>query len=115
MSKKGPYTKMPLISAEISGQVLGYLDSNQEQKNQNLPCCQLHHTPMAQTEAQTTVYFSARSDAHRRSGSCSQRPIGEPTGSTVSDALQWKHVFLIRREATQRPEDEGDRAPGDAA
>ena len=24
---------------------LGYLDSNQEQKNQNLPCCQLHHTP----------------------------------------------------------------------
>ena len=39
---------------------LGYLDSNQEQKNQNLPCCQLHHTPMAQTEARTTVYFSAR-------------------------------------------------------
>jgi hypothetical protein len=25
--------------------MLGYLDSNQEQKNQNLPCCQLHHTP----------------------------------------------------------------------
>lgn len=25
---------------------LGYLDSNQEQLNQNQPCCQLHHTPM---------------------------------------------------------------------
>lgn len=24
---------------------LGYLDSNQEQLNQNQPCCQLHHTP----------------------------------------------------------------------
>jgi peptidoglycan/LPS O-acetylase OafA/YrhL len=27
--------------------VLGYLDSNQEQLNQNQPCCQLHHTPKA--------------------------------------------------------------------
>ena len=27
--------------------LLGYLDSNQEQLNQNQPCCQLHHTPMA--------------------------------------------------------------------
>lgn len=26
-------------------QKLGYLDSNQEQLNQNQPCCQLHHTP----------------------------------------------------------------------
>ena len=25
--------------------LLGYLDSNQEQLNQNQPCCQLHHTP----------------------------------------------------------------------
>src|SRR5690606_17237847 len=28
---------------------LGYLDSNQEQLNQNQPCCQLHHTPTAPT------------------------------------------------------------------
>ena len=34
-----PGLSFPAIS------VLGYLDSNQEQKNQNLPCCQLHHTP----------------------------------------------------------------------
>ncbi len=26
---------------------LGCLDSNQEQLNQNQPCCQLHHTPSA--------------------------------------------------------------------
>ncbi len=45
---------------------LGYLDSNQEQKNQNLPCCQLHHTPMAVTEAGPTVYFSVSDDAARR-------------------------------------------------
>jgi hypothetical protein len=37
--------EMPLVSAETQGLQLGYLDSNQEQKNQNLPCCQLHHTP----------------------------------------------------------------------
>ena len=30
--------------------LLGYLDSNQEQMNQNHPCCQLHHTPMAMSE-----------------------------------------------------------------
>jgi hypothetical protein len=30
--------------------LLGYLDSNQEQMNQNHPCCQLHHTPMALSE-----------------------------------------------------------------
>ena len=29
---------------------LGYLDSNQEQLNQNQPCCQLHHTPPVTTE-----------------------------------------------------------------
>ncbi|MCU1505792.1 MAG: hypothetical protein JWP05_761 [Microbacteriaceae bacterium] len=34
--------------------MLGYLDSNQEQKNQNLPCCQLHHTPPSLTEAGPT-------------------------------------------------------------
>ena len=39
---------------------LGYLDSNQEQKNQNLPCCQLHHTPMGLAEAGPTVYFTVR-------------------------------------------------------
>jgi putative membrane protein len=33
---------------------LGYLDSNQEQKNQNLPCCQLHHTPQDRAEAWPT-------------------------------------------------------------
>ena len=27
--------------------LLGYLDSNQEQRYQKPPCCQLHHTPMA--------------------------------------------------------------------
>ena len=37
---------------------LGYLDSNQEHENQNLPCCQLHHTPPVPTEAGPTVYFS---------------------------------------------------------
>ncbi len=36
--------------------VLGYLDSNQEQKNQNLPCCQLHHTPQDPTEAGPTSH-----------------------------------------------------------
>ena len=30
--------------------LLGYLDSNQEQMNQNHPCCQLHHTPMTLSE-----------------------------------------------------------------
>ena len=35
-----------LVCREIPEKhLLGYLDSNQEQKNQNLPCCQLHHTP----------------------------------------------------------------------
>lgn len=35
-----------LISHGISPTLwLGYLDSNQEQLNQNQPCCQLHHTP----------------------------------------------------------------------
>ena len=42
------------------GLLLGYLDSNQEQKNQNLPCCQLHHTPPSHTEAEPTVYFTVR-------------------------------------------------------
>lgn len=37
---------------------LGYLDSNQEQKNQNLPCCQLHHTPQGRGLAGPTVEFS---------------------------------------------------------
>src|SRR5690606_30123222 len=32
-----------------SDSLLGYLDSNQEQLNQNQPCCQLHHTPTAPT------------------------------------------------------------------
>ena len=40
--------------------LLGYLDSNQEQKNQNLPCCQLHHTPIGLAEAGPTVYFTVR-------------------------------------------------------
>ena len=35
--------------------VLGYLDSNQEQLNQNQPCCQLHHTPMAPTEVRADM------------------------------------------------------------
>jgi len=30
--------------------LLGYLDSNQEQLNQNQPCCQLHHTPRVEPE-----------------------------------------------------------------
>ena len=33
--------------------LLGYLDSNQEQMNQNHSCCQLHHTPKDKTEVLT--------------------------------------------------------------
>src|SRR5690606_18704216 len=38
-----------------SDSLLGYLDSNQEQLNQNQPCCQLHHTPRAKPEPRTEV------------------------------------------------------------
>lgn len=35
----------PLGGGAGAAFVLGYLDSNQEQRNQKPPCCQLHHTP----------------------------------------------------------------------
>ena len=35
----------------LTGLLLGYLDSNQEQRYQKPPCCQLHHTPLLRTEA----------------------------------------------------------------
>ena len=35
--------------------LLGYLDSNQEQLNQNQSCCQLHHTPMTSTARSTSL------------------------------------------------------------
>jgi len=49
-NKKGPSVRSLLL--------LGYLDSNQEQLNQNQPCCQLHHTPMALTGIRAVVYPS---------------------------------------------------------
>ena len=42
--------------------LLGYLDSNQEQENQNLPCCQLHHTPRhfpPERHRETTLPYAA--------------------------------------------------------
>ena len=36
-----------------SDSLLGYLDSNQEQLNQNQPCCQLHHTPRSSDRSRT--------------------------------------------------------------
>ena len=48
------------LSAGLSSQPwLGYLDSNQEQLNQNQPCCQLHHTPMAAAETGPTDHSTA--------------------------------------------------------
>src|SRR5690606_31979819 len=44
----GPFDgvrKEPGFLENSSDSLLGYLDSNQEQLNQNQPCCQLHHTP----------------------------------------------------------------------
>src|SRR5690554_6939195 len=57
-------TSLPMFTTHVKRQrknpaeaglqlLLGYLDSNQEQKNQNLPCCQLHHTPMVRTGIRT--------------------------------------------------------------
>ncbi|CDZ91910.1 hypothetical protein RHRU231_890008 [Rhodococcus ruber] len=37
----------PRLGDKITGQTLGYQDSNLEWLNQNQLCCQLHHTPMA--------------------------------------------------------------------
>lgn len=54
---------------------LGYLDSNQEQKNQNLPCCQLHHTPPVPGGPGPTVYFSVP-----------ERP-SEEVGRSVTESL----------------------------
>ena len=38
-------TMAPGFPRKLRGLWLGCLDSNQEQLNQNQPCCQLHHTP----------------------------------------------------------------------
>lgn len=54
----------PDFLGNSSDSLLGYLDSNQEQLNQNQPCCQLHHTPWA------------------ASRSCAQ-------GSIVADRREW--------------------------
>ena len=43
----------PDFLGNSSDSLLGYLDSNQEQLNQNQPCCQLHHTPKASDRSRT--------------------------------------------------------------
>ncbi len=52
--------KGPISRADVASVQLGYQDSNLEQKNQNLPCCQLHHTPPSHAEAEPTSYSNAR-------------------------------------------------------
>lgn len=46
-----PETRKPALLRGFC--LLGYLDSNQEQLNQNQPCCQLHHTPRASPQRGT--------------------------------------------------------------
>jgi hypothetical protein len=43
--KNGPFQDRIFGRSRINILLLGYLDSNQEQRYQKPPCCQLHHTP----------------------------------------------------------------------
>ena len=45
MNREHPAKQTWVVSEPRLYNLLGCLDSNQEQLNQNQPCCQLHHTP----------------------------------------------------------------------
>lgn len=71
-------TKEPPASEEAQGLLLGYLDSNQEQLNQNQPCCQLHHTPMAFSEdrAGSNSIPGCRESTNRENSGVSRWGVG---------------------------------------
>ena len=71
-------TQRPRIAGACS--LLGYLDSNQEQLNQNQPCCQLHHTPR-KIPGQSRFSWRTRCAARRRGPPTSIRHIARGTNS----------------------------------
>ncbi len=48
-----------LLLSEWAAAVLGYPDSNQKKQDQNLLCCQLHHTPNFQVFASAPLLFAS--------------------------------------------------------
>src|SRR4051794_13386546 len=79
--------------------LLGYLDSNQEQRYQKPPCCQLHHTPRRSTEVVPKIKSRRPGAACQTEGISRDGPRGRRDGGSTRPcrAVPWT------RRAAARP------------
>ena len=94
MSRNKKCTWFP---AETQGLKLGYLDSNQEQLNQNQPCCQLHHTPMPAQKTGPTCNSNLPNEAstNRLAGrQVRDSNQSNPSSSTIEQALSLEQAAV---------------------
>ena len=94
-----------LFCRGISGySELGCLDSNQEQLNQNQPCCQLHHTPSAPHPEAGIRADATREQAEKRvyptAGVTMYETVQTPAPKQVISAMMPMPALVPRSDRT---------------